>query len=147
MNQELIPYLTFENTKDALEYYKRVFGATDIFREAPTVKQAAEMAFNDDVDLESMTMNGHFKIWGKEIWCADSFLGKPVVSSLISLMFKVDLNDSDAVSEMEALYKQAVNSEEVKVIVTFEKKSSGNRYGQIVDKYGVTWIFNAVRND
>ncbi|GAY73543.1 VOC family protein [Lentilactobacillus kosonis] len=147
MNQELIPYLTFEDTKAALEYYKHVFGATDIFRESPTAKQAAEMAFNDDVDLENMTMSGHFKILDKEIWCADSFLGKPVVSSLISLMFKVNLDDSDAVAEMENLYKRAVDSEEVKVIVTFEKKSSGNRYGQFVDKYGITWIFNAVRND
>ncbi|WP_268912399.1 VOC family protein [Lentilactobacillus sp. SPB1-3] len=147
MNQELIPYLTFENTKDALEYYKLVFGATDVFRESPTAKQAAEMAFNDDVDLDSMTMSAHFKIFGKEIWCADSFLGKPVVSSLISLMFKVDLDDSDAVTEMENLYKRTVESEEVKVIVTLEKKSSGNRYGQIVDKYGITWIFNAIRND
>ena len=67
------------------------------------------------------------------------------ISSMISLMFEVDLHDSEVLSSLQDLYDQVVASEEVKVIVTFEKKSSGNKYGQIVDKYGITWIFNAVK--
>lgn len=144
-NIKLIPYLTFENTKSALEYYKRVFGVTDVKRQAPTQKQAEEMSLNPDVNLDNLTMNSSFRILGKDVYCADSFLGKPVVSSLISLMFEVDLHDSDAASELESLYKRVADSEEVKVIITFEKKSNGNKYGQVVDKYGVTWIFNAVK--
>ncbi|WP_283678988.1 VOC family protein [Lentilactobacillus sp. Marseille-Q4993] len=144
MNTELVPYLTFENTKSALEYYERVFGADSISRESPTAKQAADMALNADVDLDELTLQGSFKILGKEFMCADSFLGKPVISSLISLMFRVDMS-SDEASDLESLYKRVVGSEEVKVIVSYEKKSSGNKYGQIVDKYGITWIFNAVK--
>lgn len=34
-NINLIPYLTFENTKEALAYYQDVFGITDIQRESP----------------------------------------------------------------------------------------------------------------
>ena len=90
-------------------------------------------------------MQASFNILGKQIFCADSFLGKPVISSMISLMFEVDLHDSDALSSLQDLYERVVESEEVKVIVTFEKKTSGNKYGQIVDKYGITWIFNAVK--
>ncbi|EEI19496.1 hypothetical protein HMPREF0497_1691 [Lentilactobacillus buchneri ATCC 11577] len=144
-NTKLIPYLTFENTKNALEYYKRVFGATDVTRESPTEKQAEEMSLNADVNLDNLTLQASFKVLDQQIFAADSFLGKPVISSLISLMLEVDAHDSDAESALENLYKQVTKSEEVKVIVTFEKKSSGNKYGQVVDKYGVTWIFNAVK--
>lgn len=144
-NINLIPYLTFENTKEALAYYQDVFGITDIQRESPTEKQAEDMSLNADVNLDDLTLKGSFKILGKQVFCADSFLGKPVVSSLISLMIEVDLHDSEASSALQKLYDRVVESEEVKVIVTFEKKSSGNKYGQIVDKYGITWIFNAVK--
>ncbi|KRK86885.1 VOC family protein [Lentilactobacillus sunkii] len=144
-NINLIPYLTFENTKEALDYYQTVFGITDVQRESPTEKQAEDMSLNADVNLDDLTLQASFKVLGKQVFCADSFLGKPVVSSLISLMFEVDLHDSDALSDLQDLYERVVESEEVKVIVTFEKKSSGNKYGQIVDKYGITWIFNAVK--
>ncbi|GAA2972915.1 VOC family protein [Lentilactobacillus parakefiri] len=144
-NINLIPYLTFENTKEALDYYQTVFGATDVQRVSPTEKQAQEMSLNDDVNLDDLTMQASFNILGKRFFCADSFLGKPVISSMISLMFEVDLHDSEVLSSLQDLYDQVVASEEVKVIVTFEKKSSGNKYGQIVDKYGITWIFNAVK--
>lgn len=144
-NINLIPYLTFENTKEALDYYQTVFGATDIERESPTEKQADDMSLNDDVNLDDLTMQASFNVLGKRVFCADSFLGKPVISSMISLMFEVDLHDSDALSALQDLYERVVESEQVKVIVTFEKKSSGNKYGQIVDKYGITWIFNAIK--
>jgi PhnB protein len=144
-NINLIPYLTFENTKEALDYYQTVFGVTDVQRESPTEKQAEDMSLNDDVNLDDLTLQASFQVLGKQVFCADSFLGKPVISSMISLMLEVDLHDSDALSALQDLYERVVESEQVKVIVTFEKKSSGNKYGQIVDKYGITWIFNAVK--
>ncbi|GAA3185015.1 VOC family protein [Lentilactobacillus kefiri] len=144
-NINLIPYLTFENTKEALDYYQTVFGVTNVQRESPTEKQAEDMSLNDDVNLDDLTLQASFQVLGKQVFCADSFLGKPVISSMISLMLEVDLHDSDALSALQDLYERVVESEQVKVIVTFEKKSSGNKYGQIVDKYGITWIFNAVK--
>lgn len=144
-NINLIPYLTFENTKEALDYYQTVFGVTNVQRESPTEKQAEDMSLNDDVNPDDLTLQASFQVLGKQVFCADSFLGKPVISSMISLMLEVDLHDSDALSALQDLYERVVESEQVKVIVTFEKKSSGNKYGQIVDKYGITWIFNAVK--
>lgn len=144
-NINLIPYLTFENTKEALDYYQTVFGVTNVQRESPTEKQAEDMSLNDDVNLDDLTLQASFQVLGKQVFCADSFPGKPVISSMISLMLEVDLHDSDALSALQDLYERVVESEQVKVIVTFEKKSSGNKYGQIVDKYGITWIFNAVK--
>lgn len=144
-NINLIPYLTFENTKEALDYYQTVFGVTNVQRESPTEKQAEDMSLNDNVNLDDLTLQASFQVLGKQVFCADSFLGKPVISSMISLMLEVDLHDSDALSALQDLYERVVESEQVKVIVTFEKKSSGIKYGQIVDKYGITWIFNAVK--
>lgn len=145
METELIPYLTFENTKSALDYYQQVFGATDVYRTVPTPKQADEMSLNDDVDLNELTVLGGFKILGQEVCCADSFLGKPVVSSLVSLMLRVNQKDSTAVSALEALYRRVSTSDGVKVISSYEKKPTGEKSGQVVDKFGITWILKAVK--
>lgn len=38
----LSPYITFQNTKEALEYYQDVFGATNIHRLAVSPEQASQ---------------------------------------------------------------------------------------------------------
>ncbi len=72
-NINLIPYLTFENTKEALDYYQTVFGATDVQRESPTEKQAQDMSLNDDVNLDDLTMQASFNILGKQIFVRTVF--------------------------------------------------------------------------
>lgn len=145
METELIPYLTFENTKSALDYYQQIFGVTDVFRTVPTPRQAEEMSLNADVDLNELTVQGGFTILGQKVFCADSFLGKPVVSSLVSLMLQVSQKDSAAVSALETLYQRVSTSDGVKVISSYEKKPTGEKSGQVVDKFGITWILKAVK--
>lgn len=64
------------------------------------------MALNKDVNLEDLTLRASFKILGQEVNCADSFMGKPVISSLISLMLQVDMHDSDESTNLENLYNR-----------------------------------------
>lgn len=55
------PYLALNNTKEALEYYKKVLGATDIHR-VPVSAEAAMKAAHDFWDhLHEVTINMPFE--------------------------------------------------------------------------------------
>jgi PhnB protein len=141
MQAKLIPYLEFENAKEAIDYYQSVFGATNAYRVSPTVDEAERFGLDPAVDLEKMTMRGGFQIMGLDIQCADALMGQPTSSTLISLMLAVDEDDSASVKALDALYQRLIKSD-VKVISPFAKQSLGGKMGQIVDAYGITWILS-----
>ncbi|MFC6261678.1 VOC family protein [Levilactobacillus fujinensis] len=138
MQAKLIPYLEFENAKEAIAYYQSVFGATDSYRISPTATEVEQFGLEPTVDLDQMTMNGGFRILGLDVQCADALMGQPTSSTLISLMLTVDEDDSASVKALDALYQRLVKSD-VKVISPFSKVAGG-KMGQIVDAYGITWI-------
>ncbi|MDT6981273.1 VOC family protein [Levilactobacillus zymae] len=139
MQAKLIPYLEFENAKEALAYYQGVFGATNVYRISPTAEEAEQYGLEPDVDLEQLTMQGGFQLLGLDVQCADALMGQPTSSTLISLMLVVDEDDSEGVKELMALYQRLIKSD-VKVINPFADQTQGGKMGQIVDAYGITWI-------
>ncbi|GEO71525.1 glyoxalase/bleomycin resistance/extradiol dioxygenase family protein [Levilactobacillus zymae] len=139
MQAKLIPYLEFENAKEALAYYQDVFGATDVYRVSPTVDEAEQYGLEPEMDLDQLTMRGGFRLLGLDVQCADALMGQPTSSTLISLMLVVDEDDSDSVKELLALYQRLIKSD-VKVINPFADQTQGGKMGQIVDAYGITWI-------
>ncbi|KRK36243.1 hypothetical protein FD07_GL001015 [Levilactobacillus parabrevis ATCC 53295] len=139
MQAKLIPYLEFENAKEAIAYYQSVFGATNAYRVSPTAEEVEQFGLAPTVDLDEMTMSGGFKILGLDIQCADALMGQPTSSTLISLMIDVDADDSASVKELTGLYQRLLKFD-VKVISPFGEQSSGGKMGQVVDAYGITWI-------
>ncbi|HIW71819.1 MAG TPA: VOC family protein [Candidatus Levilactobacillus faecigallinarum] len=139
MQAKMIPYLEFENAKEALAYYKGVFGATNVYRVSPTADEAEQYGLEPTVDLDRLTMRGGFQLLGLDVQCADALMGQPTSSTLISLMVVVDEDDSDSVKALTALYQRLVKSD-VKVISPFTAQRQGGKMGQIVDAYGITWI-------
>lgn len=139
MQAKIIPYLEFENTKDAITYYQEVFGATNAYRVSPTAAEAEQLGLEASVDLEAITMRGGFQIMGVDVQCADALMGQPTSSTLISLMLTVDEADNAAVKSLGELYQRLVNAD-VKVISPYINMSLGGKMGQVVDQYGITWI-------
>lgn len=139
MQAKLIPYLEFENAKEALAYYQGVFGATNVYRISPTADEAEQYGLEPTVDLDQLTMRGGFQLLGLDIQCADALMGQPTSSTLISLMIVVDEKNSDDVKALTSLYQRLVKSD-VKVISPFTTQQQGGKMGQIVDAYGITWI-------
>ena len=142
MQSQLYPYLAFENAKSAIEYYQRVFGATDVYRLSPQPEQAEQFGLPADADLDSMTMHGGFTILGTKLECSDAFHSAPQPSSQITLM--LDINNEDAASAKAAddFYEQLVASDEVKITMPFAEQFWGGKMGQFVDKYGITWMLH-----
>ncbi|MFC6206991.1 VOC family protein [Levilactobacillus tongjiangensis] len=139
MQVKMIPYLEFENAKEAITYYQNVFDAKNAYRVSPTPEEAERLGLEPTVDLEQITMRGGFQVMGLDIQCADALMGQPTSSTQISLMIAVDEDDSASVKALSALYQQLVKSD-VKVISPFTAQRAGGKMGQVVDAYGITWI-------
>ncbi len=91
------PYLTFNNTKEALDYYKAVLGATNISR----MPVAAEQAEQFGVPIEKasdLTMHSQCDILGSTIMAADNFMKvDPLVYDSVSILIDLDSEDEQAV--------------------------------------------------
>lgn len=139
MQAKLIPYLEFENAKEAISYYERVFGATGAYRVSPTAGEVEQFGLEPTMNLAEMTMSGGFRVMGLDIQCADALMGQPTSSTLVSLMIAVDEQDSEGVKALTDLYQHLLKSD-IKVISPFTTQTAGGKMGQVVDAYGITWI-------
>lgn len=109
------PYLTFNNTKEALDYYKDVLGATNISR-LPLAEEQAEQ-FGVPIEKASdLTMHSQCDILGSTIMAADNFMKvDPLVYDSISILIDLDSEDEQAVSQADAFWNKAVESGTVTV--------------------------------
>ncbi|EOQ04471.1 VOC family protein [Bacillus cereus] len=139
---KLSPYFAFENAKEAMAYYEKVFGATDLAR-LPVQKEMAAKFNITEEQLEDSTMHASFSIAGNVILCSDSFGRNVSPNEFVSMC--IDFNSEDPTDEqkMVDLYNRVVDSGEVTLSVPLEKQFWGGKMGMFIDKYGVTWMLHS----
>lgn len=137
----IYPYLTFENAKEAMAYYEQDFGAEITYHEPLSKEQAENLGLPID-QLNQTTMRGEFMIAGQKIICADATMGHPQTSTLISIMLDFQNDEEDA----RNLFNRLAKSENQRVTVPFGDWVLNDLMGQIVDKYGITWLISANKN-
>ena len=135
MTAKIYPYLTFKNAKEAMDYYVQNFGA-QIMHHHPLSEEQAESIGLAAADLTATTLYGEFSIAGQKIVCADATMGTPQTSTLISIM----LNFGDDKGAAQRLFAQLADSDEQRVTVPFGNWILGGMMGQVVDRYGITWL-------
>lgn len=138
MAADIYPFLTFENTKEAMDYYVREFGAKIVERVPLTEKQAQDLGLEID-DLNDTTAYGEFMVAGHRIKCGDATMMMPQASSLVSLYLDFG---GDAAAAKE-LFDRLSSSDQQRVTLPFANYLVGEQLGQIVDNYGVTWYIAA----
>ena len=137
MSAQVYPYLSFECAKSAIEYYTEVFFATKQYRKQITEAQAE--GFGLPVDkLEDTTIHGGFTIAGVDIMCTDGIMDAPQTSSRVSILLDFG---TDEITEAKNLFDHVAQSQTGRVIFPISKQSFGGGLGQLVDKYGITWMF------
>jgi PhnB protein len=142
MRSQVYPYFAFENSKDAIEYYQRVFGATEVYRLSPKAEQAEMFHLPADADLDSMTMHGGFTILGMKFECADAFNGDPTPVKGLSLMLDIDSEDPESDQAANDFYKKLEESGEVDITMPFAEQFWGGKMGAFTDKFGVQWMLH-----
>lgn len=139
---KLYPYLTYNNSKEALDYYERVFGATDILRVTPQEEQAEEFKVAVD-ELDNMTIHAKFSILGTDLFCSDCFGYEMTSGNQISIMLDVNSEDPEAVIEAEAFYQRIVESDTVTISMPYESQFWGGKMGSFTDPYGIAWMLHS----
>ncbi|MBA2913916.1 VOC family protein [Limosilactobacillus frumenti] len=134
MAAQIYPYLTFENAKEAMDYYVQNFGATILYHQPLNQQQAEDLGLNLD-NLANTTFRGAFSVAGQKLICADATMANPQASSLISIM--LDFYDDEG--EAKDLFKLLASSDDQRVTIPFGPQNGG-QMGQVIDKYGITWI-------
>ncbi|MFD0896989.1 VOC family protein [Loigolactobacillus binensis] len=142
MQSRLYPYLAFTNAKEALAYYETVFGATNIYRLAPSPEQAQQFGLPADADLNNMTMHAGFTILGVDLQCADAFNGAVTANKQITLMLDINNEDPASVAAADAFYAKIAASDQVEISMPFAEQFWGGKMGHFTDKYGVNWMLH-----
>ncbi|AKP67187.1 VOC family protein [Companilactobacillus ginsenosidimutans] len=142
MRTQVYPYFAFKNAKEAIEYYERVFDATDVYRLSPKKEQAEMFHLPTNADLDSMTMHGGFTILGMKFECADAFNGDSTPVKGLQLMLDIDSEDKESHDAADALYKKLKQSGEVEITMPFAEQFWGGKMGAFTDKFGVQWMLH-----
>ena len=119
-----------------MDYYVQAFGAEITYHQPLNKEQAENLGMaTDDESLQQTTLQGEFTIAGQKIICADATMGTPQTSALVSIM----LNFDDA-GQARQLFDHLAASDEQRVTVPFGDWMFDSKMGQVVDKYGITWL-------
>lgn len=118
------PYLTVRGAKEALEFYKRAFGAEEVMR----------MDAQDGKRL----MHAHIKVNGGDVMMSDEFPehGAGLGSGPVGVTLHLAVDDADR------WWKRAVDAG-AKVKMPLEDQFWGDRYGQLSDPFGHSWSIGA----
>jgi PhnB protein len=133
------PYLAFDNTKEALQYYEEVFGACNIMR-VPLHSDLAESFGIDEATLSEKTVHSQFNILGKTIMAADNFRKKNTSCTDLPILLDLPAEDGREIERAKEFWNKLVASNKVIVHSPFEKQFWGGMSGHFTDQYGVSWL-------
>lgn len=127
----LIPYLVVRGAAKAIDFYKELFGATELLR----------MPYPDS----SMLMHAEIKIRDHVLMLGDE---NPECKSLspLSLNGPSPVSIMIYVQDVDALFKKAA-SMGAKVVMPPEDMFWGDRFGKLLDPFGHTWAVATHKKD
>lgn len=122
--QTVTPYLVVSNAKEALDWYKRAFGAK-VFSLIP--------------GPDDKVMRAGLTIGGSQVLLSDVFPGSNIQppTSLGGTSFDLHLYHRDA----DRLWDRAVAAG-AKVAMPFEDQFWGDKYGKLADPFGHSWAIS-----
>lgn len=136
----LQPYLIFENSLEAFEYYKKVFGAKLLFRQPGNPMIAEHFGITDRAP-ETITLHGLMLLAGHQFSFADNFaFGKP---ENMAFLLTSHLDNKQETAELETLWEKVSAHSSVKVLSEYKMQSFGGKEGFLTDQFGIRWHFVA----
>jgi len=122
------PYLIISGAAEAIEFYKKAFGAIELFR----------------MDHQGKIGHAEIRIGDSPIMLADEqpamgYVGPQALGGTpVSLMIYVD--------DVDAIYKQAISSGAVE-LKALQDQFYGDRSGTLKDPYGHIWTIGTHKED
>jgi PhnB protein len=133
-NISLEPYLYFKgNAKEAMEFYKSVFGGELEISTAADSPPEAQMPGTKPTDVMHASLKGPVNIYG----------GDSSKASDKSAKVELSLGGTDE-AELRKIFEALSAGGEVRM--PLEKQFWGDTFGMFTDKYGVDWMMNIGSN-
>ena len=132
-NLSLVPYLFFKgNAKEAMEFYKDVFGGELTVQKMSESPEAMQMpGANPDDVMHARLKNGSFELMASDSGKASDKMAKVELS----------INGPSAKEDaMRTMFDKLAEDGEVKMKLS--AMPWGDIYGQLTDKFGVDWMMD-----
>ena len=132
MKGQATPYLMFDgNAKEALEYYREVFGG-----EISNLQTYGEADYPTPPEAHDRVIHAQFRKDDLFLMASDAFPGSPVVvGSNISLTLEFESDE-----EIQEIYEAL--SQKGTVHMELQDTFWGAKYAKVQDTYGVIWDLN-----
>ncbi len=139
-----LPYLRFENAKEAIQYYVEVFGAR-LVDHMPVPKDIAEGYGIKMDDLENTTIHATISLLEDSvtILCSDRVGAAGEFTGVHSILIDFNSEDEKDMRNLHNIYRKIVTSNTCKIIAPLETQFWGGEFGEFIDQFGVSWMFNA----
>lgn len=134
-----LPYLSFKNAKEAMEYYEKALGISNVKRTKATPELAKKTQVNIS-DFENSTIDGSFEILGQKVLVTDEF-DFPKQNSII-IMF-----ETKDVAEIKAFYDKIKAQGLVNITYEIQDDPFGALTFMFEDKYKILWMFTEILDD
>ncbi len=129
---KLTPYLHFAgNAEEVLNCYKEVLGG-----EIVSLNRYGDSPMPTDDDYKQKIIHSRLLFGGNMIMISDTFKGN-TVSTNGNIQLSVEMPGKE---EMEKVFNQL--AEGGRVVMPLAKQFWGATFGMLVDKYGISWMFN-----
>lgn len=134
---KIIPYITFKNSIESIEYYKNIFGK-DILVDRKELDPKTAKFFQEKAD-PNRTIHGVFVIAKNLIMFSDNFSANPISPSTILINFNAD--DQNEFKQAEKIMNNA-KINKAKITMPFAKQTWGGAMGAFIDQYNNTWMIH-----
>lgn len=129
---KLTPYIHFGgNAREALGFYKNVLNG-----EIQQLGTYGESPMPGDDDYKDKVMHARLVFDGNMIMVSDVFKGQEV-STNGNIQLSIDVGDVNKLNEVFS--KMAEGG---KITMELQDTFWGARFGMLIDKFGVSWMFN-----
>lgn len=126
----ITPYLFFKgNCKEAMEFYKSVFGGELSIQTMADAPKEAQMPGADPDNVMHAALRGPVTIYASDSRQASQHAAK----------IELTIGGTDDAQMRQIFDKLAAGG---KVKMALQKMFWGDIYGQITDKYGIDWMMN-----
>ncbi|WP_338778575.1 VOC family protein [Metabacillus sp. FJAT-52054] len=132
MKHQATPYLTFNgNAKEALEYYKELFGG-----EVSDVQTYGQANFPTPAEADELILHSRFRKGPLFFMVSDATSDRSVtMGSNITHVLEMESEE-----EIQAIYSKL--TEKGTVHMELQDTFWGARYAKVEDPFGVTWDLN-----
>ncbi|MEO7995825.1 MAG: VOC family protein [Gemmatimonadaceae bacterium] len=127
-----IPYLNFDgNTREAMTFYQKCMGSG-----AELAVQTFGEAQGEKGPMSDRVMHARLSGGTMVLMASDTMVGQPfIVGNNVWIT-----QDCESVSEIDRLF--SAFSEGGQVLMPLETQFWGARFGMLIDKFGINWMFN-----